>query len=490
MSFMVSPQSQRSRLQSLYLLLAVLLPLFCTWLTSRYLVLHQVPYSLHLIVVLVLGFFGGLGPSLIAVLAAFLSRVCLHYFDPAQVGPLRFELLRCVVLAASAMVIWMLMRGRRRSELKLESTLAALQERTDDLVASLASSKCACWTFDLESGVSPRWYGGSYPIFGRPFAELEAMPSILTLVHPDDHPRLPGLIEHLRNSTDPVQFEYRCHWPNGELHSLEMRGNRIPGKVCAWRGVTVDITERKLAEAALLRAEKLAAMGRLASTVAHEINNPLESVTNLLYLASAEDHLPEPARTYLATAETELARLSNITRLTLGFVRTSGRVGDTSIATIVDEVLSIFEHRVAAKHITIQRHYAHNVNVHIAPHELRQIATNLIANAIDAVSTNEACISVHLCNEDEKAMLLIDDNGTGIEPEHLARIFEPFFSTKEEVGTGIGLWVTRELVEKNGGRISVESRNDPAHGKLPTGVMTRFRVEFPLAPPQVSAQVS
>jgi signal transduction histidine kinase len=227
-------------------------------------------------------------------------------------------------------------------------------------------------------------------------------------------------------------------------------------------------------------------MGRLASTVAHEINNPLESVTNLLYLARAEENLPEPARTYLSTAESELGRLSNITRLTLGFVRTSGRVGDTLIATIVDEVLSIFEHRIAAKRIKVQRHYEHDVNVHIAPHELRQIATNLIANAIDAVSNANACISVHICNEDHKATLLIDDNGSGIDSAHLARIFEPFFSTKEEVGTGIGLWVTRELVEKNGGHISVESCNDPANCKLPTGVTTRFRVEFPLAPPQVS----
>jgi PAS domain S-box-containing protein len=449
-------------------------------------VLHQIPYSPHLLAILIVGFIGGLLPSMLTVVVSFLSRISLHYLHPASAMSVRQEILHTAVLVAAALVIWFLMRGRRRSEQVLQSTLAALQERTDDLVASLASSKCACWTFDLETGVSPRWYNGSYPIFGRPFAELESMPSILTLVLPEDHPRLPQLIDHLRNSTDPVQFEYRCQWPNGELHSLEMRGNRIPGKVCAWRGVTVDITERKLAEAALLRAEKLAAMGRLASTVAHEINNPLESVTNLLYLARAEENLPEPARTYLSTAESELGRLSNITRLTLGFVRTSGRVGDTSIATIVDEVLSIFEHRVASKHITIQRHYAHNVNVHIAPHELRQIATNLIANAIDAVSTKDACISVHLCNEDEKAMLLIDDNGSGIEPAHLARIFEPFFSTKEEVGTGIGLWVTRELVEKNGGRISVESRSDPTHTKLPTGVTTRFRVEFPLAPPQVS----
>jgi PAS domain S-box-containing protein len=486
MSVTVAPSTRRSRLRNVSFVLAVVLPVLCTWLTEHYSVLHQVPYSPHLLAIVIVGFIGGLLPSMLTVLVSFLSRLSLHFLRPAGAMSLRSELLHTTVLVATALIIWFLMRGRRRSEQALQSTLAALQERTDDLVASLASSKCACWTFDLETGTSPRWYSGSYPIFGRPFAELESMSSILPLVHADDHPRFPELIDHLRNSTEPVQFEYRCLWPNGELHSLEMRGNRIPGKVCAWRGVTVDITERKLAEAALLRAEKLAAMGRLASTVAHEINNPLESVTNLLYLARAEDHLPERASTYLSTAESELGRLSNITRLTLGFVRTSGRVGDTPIATVVDEVLSIFEHRIAAKRIKLQRHYAADVYVHIAPHELRQIATNLIANAIDAVSSTNATIAVHICNEDGKAFLLIDDNGTGIEPTHLARIFEPFFSTKEEVGTGIGLWVTRELVEKNGGRISVESCNDPANYLLRAGVTTRFRVEFPLAPPQVS----
>ena len=218
-----------------------------------------------------------------------------------------------------------------------------------------------------------------------------------------------------------------------------------------------------------------AAMGRLASTVAHEINNPLESVTNLLYLAHSDPELADESRSYLATAETELSRLGNITRLTLGFVRNNGVTARVEVSVIVEDVLSIFRHRLDARSVTVERHYRDDVCVQMAPHELRQIVTNLVANAADAVSSAGARIAIHICREDPHAVLLVDDNGAGIPDHNLARIFEPFFSTKEEVGTGIGRWITRELVEKNGGRVLAESRD------LPPGVTTRFRIELPLS---------
>ena len=257
---------------------------------------------------------------------------------------------------------------------------------------------------------------------------------------------------------------------------MEMRGHRTPGPGCCWRGVTVDITERKLSEAALLRSEKLAAMGRLASTVAHEINNPLEAVTNLLYLAGTDAATPPQTRAYIATAERELARLSNITRLTLGFVRNSGSVTRTALGEVVDDVLYLFQHRLESRGGRVERDFQAGVAVLIAPHELRQIVTNLVANAADAVGPPDGCVRLRVFQEADCAVLLVEDNGSGIEPHLLERIFEPFFSTKGEIGTGIGLWVTRELVEKSGGRISVQSSVDPARGPS-----TAFRVEFPIA---------
>jgi signal transduction histidine kinase len=246
--------------------------------------------------------------------------------------------------------------------------------------------------------------------------------------------------------------------------------------VAVWRGVTFDVSERKLAENALLRSEKLAAMGRLASTVAHEINNPLEAVTNLLYLARTSLSPSDDTQTYLASAEAELGRLADITRLTLGFVRNNAGSRNVDPASTIDEVLSIFRHRLELKRIEVTRSCQDGLLIHIAPHELRQILTNLISNAADALPDSGGVLSIAVRQEDASAVIQIEDNGHGISDADIRRIFEPFFSTKLDVGTGIGLWVTRELVERSGGSISVLS------GDLPGGMKTCFRVEFPLAP--------
>jgi PAS domain S-box-containing protein len=457
--------------------LAVVLTLIGTVLTEHLSILHGVPYSANLLVVVGVGILGGLAPSMLAILVSVATRGIFLLAGPDHSFSLYYEAMHVSMLIAAALVVWFMDRHRRRSEERLEATLVALQERTDDLVASLNSSKCACWTLDLDSGRSERWYSGSYQLYGRPYSELENLPSLLPLVHADDDQRLRDLLLIMRDSWEPVVFEHRVVWPNGEVHTLEMRGNRVAERRCVWRGVTLDITERKKTEAALVRAEKLAAMGRLASTVAHEINNPLESVTNLLYLARSSSRLDSDTQAYLVTAESELARLSNITRLTLGFVRTSASADETQIAQVVNEVLSIFHHRFETKNVKVDCHYEPDVCITIAPHELRQIATNLIANAADAVGEDHAHIAIHIAREEDKAVLTIEDNGEGIDPVHLPRIFEAFFSTKEEVGTGIGLWVTRELVEKNGGRIFAHSSTEP--GGLPSGATTQFRVEFP-----------
>ncbi len=475
MSLIAPLRAGRQSRRRIAYVLAVALPVLGIGLTEHAAALSVIPYSLHLLAVVVVGILGGLVPSLLAVMVIVVVRGSLMLTSHLPRLSFELEALHVVLLVASAFVVWFINRRRLISEEKIEATLAALQERTDDLVASLNSSKCACWTLDLDSGKSERWYSGSYQLYGRPYSELEQMSTLNPFVHADDHERLLDLNQTMRSSWEPVVCEFRVLWPNHEVHTLEMRANRVAGRRCIWRGVTLDITERKKTEAALLRAEKLAAMGRLASTVAHEINNPLESVTNLLYLARSGTLMDDDTRTYLETAERELARLSNITRLTLGFVRTSASMAETEIASVVDEVLSIFSHRFETKNVRVERHYEPDVCVTIAPHELRQIATNLIANAADAVGVGDALIAIYIGREGDRAVLSVEDNGTGIDAQHLPRIFDAFFSTKEEVGTGIGLWVTRELAEKNGGRISAQSQNP-----LASGATTQFRVEFPL----------
>ncbi len=456
--------------------LAVLLPVLGRLLADRLPALYGTPHSTNLLAVVVVGILGGLAPSMVSIAVAEVAQGIYLRASPNAVFLFRSELMHALILVSTALVVWFMNRRRRESEEKLEESVIALQERTDDLVASLNSSRCACWTLDLDSGHSERWYRGSYQLYGRPYNELEVHSSLQPLVHPDDNQHYGALMQRMRETWEPVVFEFRVTWPNGEVHTLEMRGNRVMGRRCVWRGVTLDITERKKTEAALLRAEKLAAMGRLASTVAHEINNPLESVTNLLFLSRASQSLDSETQLYLATAERELARLSNITRLTLGFVRTSASTDETDMAEVANEVLSIFHHRFDTKNVRVERCFEPDVRIMIAPHELRQIMTNLIANAADAVGMEHARIRIRIALEGEKAVLEVEDNGEGIDPEHLPRIFDAFFSTKEEVGTGIGLWVTRELVEKNGGHITAKSS---AASPLPSGITTQFRVEFP-----------
>jgi len=460
---------------------AILLPVASALLTVHLHFLQTTPFALFFLSIAFVANLEGIAYALLAVVLCAVSRAL---FMPAQMPLHPPERIGYLFLLACALAISLMNKSRRRYAEELESAHSALQERTsvledrtEALIQSLHSSKCAAWVIDIESGKGVRWYSGSYPIFGRPFSEFSGLDSLIMLAAPEDQSRLPLLTRAMRTSWEPIVFEHRVLWPDGESHWLEVRGTRVPGEVCVWRGVTVDITDRKQAEAALLRAEKLAAMGRLASTIAHEINNPLEAVTNLLFLARADPTVTIQTGTYLATAERELARLGNITRLALGFVRSGATRVEVEIADVAEDVLSIFRHRFEMKNILLEQRYDRGLLIRIVPHELRQILTNLIANAADATAGTEARIRIRIQRSSRSAFaaILIEDNGTGIAALNLSRIFEPFFTTKEDVGTGIGLWVTRELVEKNDGTISTES------GDLADGMKTRFVVEFPLA---------
>jgi PAS domain S-box-containing protein len=454
---------------------ALILPVVDSTLTAHIRALQFAPFALHFILMVLFAMLGGIGPALTAVVASVASYA--FYFNHGHLlwSLPQIDRLRSLALLLSALIISLMNRSRRTAADSLAATLYALQERTDALIQSLHNSRCASWTINLVNDRVIRWYSGSYQILGQPFEEKQSLDSFRLLLYPEDQPKLSGVLEQMRTSADPIVFEFRILWPNGELHWLECRGTRTPGHLCLWRGVTVDITERKLAEAALLRAEKLAAMGRLASTIAHEINNPLEAAINLLYLARTDIALTGLTNTWLETAERELARLGNITRLTLGFVRTSASRSDINVVETVEDVLSIFRHRYEMRDIHIERDYQPHVTITIPPHELRQIATNLLSNAIDAIAGPGSRVTVRVHHEGDLAVILLEDNGVGIPATQLPRIFEAFYSTKEDVGTGIGLWVTKELVEKNGGRISVQS------GDLAHGMKTSFRVEFPSA---------
>ncbi len=232
-----------------------------------------------------------------------------------------------------------------------------------------------------------------------------------------------------------------------------------------WTGIIVlDASERKRNEEALRRSEKLAVTGRLAASIAHEINNPLEAITNLLFLLRNFSELPDGAQQYVSMAEYEVRRIAEITQQTLRFYRQPTRPARTTLAELLDPVLSVFQTRLNALNIQVERDYAAEMTLFCFAGEIRQVFANLVGNAIDASSEGgrlavRARRSRHRKNSAQTGIrFAIADTGAGMGPEVREHIFEAFFTTKEVTGTGLGLWVSYEIIVKHHGLVHVRSR--------------------------------
>lgn len=226
--------------------------------------------------------------------------------------------------------------------------------------------------------------------------------------------------------------------------------------------------------AAMLREnQKLITVGRLAASIAHEINNPLEAVTNLLYLLGEERGLPESARGYLALAQRELERVGQISRQTLNFSRETTGPVRTHLDDLMEEVLSLYSRRIAEKNLRVERQYDCPDEATVYPGEMRQVLSNLVTNAVEASSMRGRLRVRVRCarNWSDSGVrgirISVGDNGSGISPEVQRRLGEPFFTTKGQRGTGLGLWVTRSIVHRYGGEIQLRSSVAPErHGTV------------------------
>jgi PAS domain S-box-containing protein len=220
-----------------------------------------------------------------------------------------------------------------------------------------------------------------------------------------------------------------------------------------------DVTLLRKTEEALRRHEKLITAGRLAATISHEVNNPLEAVVNILYLLKHEP-LNQQGRKYLALAEKQMQRVCAITRRTLGFFRDSSAWVELSVAELLDETLSFYEHTVAARSIRVVKEFSDCGTLSASRGELQQVFANLIANALDAMNgSGVLTLRVSAAGElNPGVQIAVEDNGAGIAAENLDHIFEPFFTTKRNTGTGLGLWVAKEIIHKHGGAISVTTK--------------------------------
>jgi signal transduction histidine kinase len=223
-----------------------------------------------------------------------------------------------------------------------------------------------------------------------------------------------------------------------------------------------DVTESRKTEEALRKSEQLAAAGRLAASIAHEINNPLEAVTNLLYLASMDSSLSGDSRHLLEEADRELRRLSHIAARSLKFYRQHTAPVLCSIEELVESVLFFYETEINMRQIKLERRYREAPKVLYHPGEFRQVITNLIGNALDALSRHGRMVvgvrPVTLADGNSGVAVTVADSGSGMDRAMLDRLFHPFATTKGDAGTGLGLWVSKGILDKHQTKISVRSR--------------------------------
>jgi signal transduction histidine kinase len=249
-----------------------------------------------------------------------------------------------------------------------------------------------------------------------------------------------------------------------------------------WAGIIVrDVSERARAEEALRRTEKLAATGRLAASIAHEINNPLEAITNLLFLLRNFSGIGEPALQYVSMAEHEAKRITEIAQQTLRFYRQSTLPIRANVGDLINSVLDLYRSRLNTLNIEVERRFHADAILFCFEGEIRQVIANLVGNAVDAISSGGRLIVRARPSRQWNSTgapgvrLTVADNGSGMSREVRNRIFEAFFTTKEATGTGLGLWVSQEIIVKHHGQVRVRSR--AASSRRPSG--TVFQIFLP-----------
>lgn len=352
--------------------------------------------------------------------------------------------------------------------LRLEHAIAppAADESRSRLASIVESSDDAIVSKNLD-GIVTSWNQAACRLFGHTSEEMIGE-SILKIIPEDLRQEETEILRKIRAGERIDHYETRRIRKSGEIIEVSLTISPIrnsQGNVIGSSKIARDISERKKLERLLMQSEKLAATGRLAATIAHEINNPLDSVMNLVYLARTVLPPSSKALPYLLTAERELERVAHIARQTLGYYRDPGPPSEVHLEQLLEEVLSVYRSKLLAANVAVDCAFAHHRTVRASRDELMQIFSNLIINAADAMPDGGVLTIETREIGGEGVEVSVRDKGTGISAENLDRVFEPFFTTKGHRGTGIGLWVARQLLEKRGGSIHLQSRTEfPQNG--------------------------
>ncbi len=341
-----------------------------------------------------------------------------------------------------------------------EQMLEDSSKRLGELAALVDSSDDVILSKDL-NGIIRSWNGAATRLFGYSADEMIGT-SILKLIPKDLHSDEKTIMENIRAGRRIEHFETVRRTKSGQLLDVSLTISPIRdehGRIIGASKILRDISARKRIEQALLRAEKIAATGRMAATIAHEINNPLEAVMNLMYLL--RPMIADPAGiSYFESVETELGRVAHIAKQTLGYYREHAAASSASIGEIVLHAITIYGPRCTAAGIEIEKAINSSRKIVLRRGEMMQVVSNLMMNSIYAMQPGGVLsISVEDAVEPLNGIVLtIHDDGVGIAEADLPRVFEAFFTTRSTVGTGIGLFVAKQFVEGHGGRIEIESR--------------------------------
>src|SRR5438309_1960795 len=332
------------------------------------------------------------------------------------------------------------------------------QRELIDVAQSAANAGIFRWHIPSDSKyVSPH----SYRLFELEPRETISAKELHGNVVPEDLVRVQ---EAVRRSLETGHYdaEFRVRKPDGTVRWIAAKGRLLhsASNEPYVLGLNVDVTDKKLAEETLLKTEKIAAVGRLASSISHEINNPLEAVTNLLYLAATNNDVEEIHK-FVDTAQHELQRVTDIVTQTLRFHRQATKPRMTKLSELVGSVLKLHQPKLTRSNIVVRAVYRNDDPVLCFDGEMRQVFANLIGNAIDAIGDGGRLyirISRALPALGIDGMrVTIADTGQGIPPKARAHLFEPFYTTKGATGSGLGLWVSAEIVNKHHGRIRLHS---------------------------------
>jgi PAS domain S-box-containing protein len=354
------------------------------------------------------------------------------------------------------------------------------EEALSRLAAIVETSEDAIYGKDLDGKITS-WNRGAEKMYGYSAQEMIGE-DVLKLSPSDRQEEVKRILAQIRRGESIEHLETVRVRKDGRPVEVSVSISPIrnsAGVITGASTIARDVTERNRAAEALRKTEKLAATGRLAGTMAHEINNPLEAITHLLYLIEKNPSLDAEAREYTRVASVEVARIGHIAKQALSFHREAATPVEINISDLVRMVVELYSAGAQNKGVEIETQLETAATVPAFPGEMRQVFSNLIVNAVDVLGRG-GIVKVRVKHgRDWKSnvlgiRVLVSDNGPGIPEAIRPRIFEPFFTTKGEKGTGVGLWVSEGVLQRHGGRIRVKSSTRTMHG-------TTFAVFLPYA---------